>query len=511
MIYLDSLLEKKDHLIKKVPSLTPTQKDEIIAHFQKFPHKESEIDWNKLNQLTYDDFKKVMDQESNSQRKKLVRDRGISGMKEGEDYLDLSDEDEDYLAYIPLSYEASKLIASKYVGGCEGKWCTAYQKTPNYWNQYTGDEGVVLIYFIFHNEISLDNAITKAAVAVYPSGETEIFNAEDERRSYLDFNAMTGIDIDKFLNLNDFEIDNARERLYLPTSEKLRLFAESILEGSPSDQYEDVVREAVSGSIPYYNSWDFNKDYDLFIKVSERSFDYSQDIVDEISDFKNPSYGLYVAGPEGASLYNSLMGNIRGINVESRITFDNQSKRLIDKLTAKNAHKWGGENYFSIDDLPMWNDINYWVSEQPDRKEAFLFVDSVLMESATQALKYAVNENDKELYGRYLETLSRYGTVTDPGEGEIMIPSTRFARILAENADNLDSDNHLPYETFIGDDLKIFESEEEWNSTLDQASEYFNEEFRETFKYRMYQMFESRDVRSLASLFERKPKTILGR
>lgn len=196
--------------------------------------------------------------------------------------------------------------------------------------------------------------------------------------------------------------------------------------------------------------------------------------------------------------------------MESRILFDNQSKRLIDKLTAKNAHKWGGDNYFNIDDFPMWNDIDYWVSEQPDRKEAFLFVDSVLMESATQALKYAVNKNDKELYDRYLETLSRYGTVTDPGEGEIMIPSTRFARILAVYAEYLDSDNQLPYGTFIDENIEIFESEDELNSTLEQASEYFNEEFRETFKYRMYQMFESRGVRSLDSLFERKYRPILA-
>jgi predicted RNA-binding protein with PUA domain len=37
---LTDLLEKKDHLINKIPSLSQEQKDEIIAHFQKFPHLE---------------------------------------------------------------------------------------------------------------------------------------------------------------------------------------------------------------------------------------------------------------------------------------------------------------------------------------------------------------------------------------------------------------------------------------------------------------------------------------
>ena len=54
---LGIIIEKKDHLIKRIPDLTDDQKEQIINLFNKNPHLESKIDWNKLNSLTFNDFK----------------------------------------------------------------------------------------------------------------------------------------------------------------------------------------------------------------------------------------------------------------------------------------------------------------------------------------------------------------------------------------------------------------------------------------------------------------------
>ena len=83
------LYEKKDHLIKRNPNLTDAQKSEIIAVLNKYPNLEGNIDWNKSNNLTYEDFKfYILDNagKSNSQAKK----KGLAGLVEGEDYDILS-------------------------------------------------------------------------------------------------------------------------------------------------------------------------------------------------------------------------------------------------------------------------------------------------------------------------------------------------------------------------------------------------------------------------------------
>jgi len=172
-----NLLEKKDHIIRKMPNLTSEQKEELINFFNKHPNYENRIDWNKWKTLTYDDFKNVLGIESKTQRKKSVKTKGIRGLKEGEDYVQLKELPNNVEAYIPLNYEASKFIASKYVGGIEGKWCTAYQKTDEYWKKYT-NESIILIYLISND--------TKYAIAVYPNNKThKIYDSDDNKISYI--------------------------------------------------------------------------------------------------------------------------------------------------------------------------------------------------------------------------------------------------------------------------------------------------------------------------------------
>ena len=142
------LLEKKDHLIKRLRNLTDEQKQEIIDFFKKKPNLENRIDWNRRD-LTYDDFKEVMDPKGIKawSQKRMVKSSGIRGLTEGEDYIAL-DAPEGIDAYIPLNHEASKLIACKDVGTGVGAWCTAWQKSSEYWNKYT-NRNDVMIYILY--------------------------------------------------------------------------------------------------------------------------------------------------------------------------------------------------------------------------------------------------------------------------------------------------------------------------------------------------------------------------
>ncbi len=189
MFTLDSFLqflEKKDHLIKKHNTLTDEQKEEITNLLNKFPDKENKFDWNKLQDISYEDFMRVLSQTSKTQKKKLVKQGGLEGLTEGEDYVQAyegfnvgKNKDAHVLGLIPLNYEASKLIASSHVGNCEGKWCTSYQKTSEYWNQYTQFENAILVYLFTDTEGS---SFKKHALVIYPDlEEMTLYDEEDDQ------------------------------------------------------------------------------------------------------------------------------------------------------------------------------------------------------------------------------------------------------------------------------------------------------------------------------------------
>lgn len=167
------LTEKKDHIIKRLKNLSKEEKDILMPLFStNNPKLEKMIDWNN-KKLTFADFKEVLDFRSKTSMKKSVKKQGIRGLKANKDYIELKGISKFYNAYIPLTYEASKFIASKNIGGCEGRWCTAYQKTKSYWIDYVEARNITLIYLIGND--------TKYAVAMYPksSGMYEIFDSDD--------------------------------------------------------------------------------------------------------------------------------------------------------------------------------------------------------------------------------------------------------------------------------------------------------------------------------------------
>ena len=167
------LFEKKDHIIKRLKNLSQEEKDELIPLFkQNNPKLEGMIDWNNKN-FTFNDFKPVLDFRSKTSVKKGVKKQGIKGLKPNKDYIELKGVSDIYNAYIPLSWEASKHIASANIGDCEGKWCTAYAKRKGYWKDYVERGGVVLVYLVGNN--------TKYAVALYTKDNKnyEMFDADD--------------------------------------------------------------------------------------------------------------------------------------------------------------------------------------------------------------------------------------------------------------------------------------------------------------------------------------------
>jgi hypothetical protein len=143
------LTEKKDHIISKIPALSPEQKSQIIQYFNIHPNEEGQIDWNNWKNLKYEDFAFLINNVSKTAKKKNVKNSGIKGLIPNKDYIEVYNQD-NIIGYVPLTHEASKLIASKYINGVEGKWCTA-ENSPSFWRYYCGDGKTFLIYFINYN------------------------------------------------------------------------------------------------------------------------------------------------------------------------------------------------------------------------------------------------------------------------------------------------------------------------------------------------------------------------
>jgi hypothetical protein len=145
------LFEKKDHIIKKIPSLTNNQKKEVIDFFRTKPNLENKIDWNRWKRLTYDDFRKVMDAESPSQKKRRrqkERRLGLKGLQRGKDYIEIKTKNKDYDVYVPLNPKAARVIASTHFGNCHGKWCLANTQANRYYKSEAKKRGLVPVMVV---------------------------------------------------------------------------------------------------------------------------------------------------------------------------------------------------------------------------------------------------------------------------------------------------------------------------------------------------------------------------
>jgi surface protein len=266
-------LEKKDHLIKKHKNwntLSQTQQEELLNYFsQRDQVPELIIDWNKLNSYDIFDIYRHSKLLTKTARKKSVKINGVGGgLEEDKDYVRFPLEG--YNTFIPLSWEASKLLASKYIGACEGKWCTAYQKSRKYWDKYRR-EGAVLIYIFTSN--------TKYAVAVYPKDsklyrlpgsknvKLEIFDARDSSMSSEELNTVLNLNIEEEIQKHEDIIEYARDLI-----EKL--------EKAKYNSY-------LAGAIPFYD-----EDLEILKEMIKENLDLSRI---NVSNVTNMSYLFHEA------------------------------------------------------------------------------------------------------------------------------------------------------------------------------------------------------------------------
>ena len=163
------ITEKKDHLIDKL-AITDHQKKELKDFFAKKPNLENKIDWQKKG-LAFKDFADIM-ATTKTERTRAVRKSGIAGLKDGKDYLELKvPADFPFQAYIPLTWEASKLIASNKIGHGTAKWCTAHHSLDKLWYKYA-ENFYVLIYLIGKD--------TKIAILLNSGNKIEkVYDIED--------------------------------------------------------------------------------------------------------------------------------------------------------------------------------------------------------------------------------------------------------------------------------------------------------------------------------------------
>ena len=154
------------------------KKDKIYDKIKELENKSQTINLSKIN--LYKDFvskitalSQVITQGS--------RSKGIKGLKENVDYIKIEIEDDDYQAFIPLSWEASKVLGSNKVGKYEGKWCTAYQKDNSYWVSYIVEREGTLIYFInMNDEVDLDRFDKFAIISQQDTTRYDMFDKEDK-------------------------------------------------------------------------------------------------------------------------------------------------------------------------------------------------------------------------------------------------------------------------------------------------------------------------------------------
>ena len=150
------LREAKTSQLRKLlnnGNITEEQFNIADEFFKKYSAFEREIDWNRGLKITWDDLKEVIYKERTniSQTKKKIR-KGLEGFEEGKDYVVLEETD-DYVAYQPFTWEASRMIASHYVEPSrneygkikDAEWCTAYQKDRDFWDDHNLIEAFIYI------------------------------------------------------------------------------------------------------------------------------------------------------------------------------------------------------------------------------------------------------------------------------------------------------------------------------------------------------------------------------
>ena len=170
--YLEGIISDK---IDRLALNTEYDSKELFDKFNKY-RQQHKLDINQFNDIE-SLIAKIDEIESGAAKTKTQykKAKGISGLTADIDYIEIPMDDSNVQAYIPLNWNASKVIASAKIGGCEGKWCTAYQKDIAYWNKYIHKDDNILVYVLTPEE--------KSVIQVHEQDLVEVWDQEDNRLS----------------------------------------------------------------------------------------------------------------------------------------------------------------------------------------------------------------------------------------------------------------------------------------------------------------------------------------
>ncbi|MHA1814503.1 MAG: 2'-5' RNA ligase family protein, partial [Candidatus Heimdallarchaeaceae archaeon] len=120
----------------------------------------------------------------------------------------------------------SKAAANKYGKGT--KWCISATDSENYFNKYYYDDKVTF-YFVF-SKVTMNNEFDKIALAVYPSGDWEVYDSLDNQMDTDDFLIdmidVTGLEASQLLEIfqdyrSDTENRDVKREEFEATEEEL--------------------------------------------------------------------------------------------------------------------------------------------------------------------------------------------------------------------------------------------------------------------------------------------------
>lgn len=183
---LKELIKTKGYPSKPSPDMLQKYKDGLTLHIKQFV---DDIDPELIKGAEDKGFKEDLSKVDTVPRlnlllKKVVTaitrstiKKGVQGLTEGKDFAIIF-ENEKVLGLMPFSWEASKILASAYVGGCTGKWCIAYQKQSNYWQDYVEQRGQAPVYMI-----PKDNPEKKYSFMFSDDEGLDVWDEEDDNLS----------------------------------------------------------------------------------------------------------------------------------------------------------------------------------------------------------------------------------------------------------------------------------------------------------------------------------------
>jgi hypothetical protein len=188
-INLDS--EQNKYLIKKKIKDRTARLPELIT---KAEARNIAFDLSKIDEI--DELIEILEEKTKKITRSSIK-KGFVGLTLDKDY-GIIIQNPNYIGVMPYSWEASRALASKEVGGIEGKWCIAYQKTSEYWENIVLKRGQAPCFLI-----SLDqNNAWKYAFMVLSDETIDVWSSEDNKVSLKR--------VKEILNLEEKDIDSIK-------------------------------------------------------------------------------------------------------------------------------------------------------------------------------------------------------------------------------------------------------------------------------------------------------------